>query len=328
AGYPLLALDGKPLGIISVISRKPLAQADRVESMLKIFAVRAAAEVERLAASEALQHSEASYRAIFDTAEDAIFIHDWNTGEIIDVNPKACETYGYSHAELIRLSLAEISSGVPPYTGEQGMRMIEQAKLGPCAPFEWHSRHKDGSMHWDEVRLKPATLGGQRRILAFTRDITERLERERALQRSEARLRATVEAAFDCVIDMDGQGRIVEFNAAAERVLGFRREDVLGRPLAQVLIPERRREAHRRWLREYPETGTGPMLGRLVETTALTASGAEIPVELAVSVAEAPEGSIFVSHLRDISARRTAETARTALEAQLRQAQKMEAIGQ
>ncbi|KWT89270.1 MULTISPECIES: PAS domain S-box protein [unclassified Variovorax] len=328
AGYPLTALDGTPLGVVSIASRRPLTQVDRVESMLKIFAMRAAAEVERLAASEALQHSEASYRTIFETAEDAIFVHDWDSDRFIDVNSRACETFGYTHEELIRLSVADVSSGVPPYTAEDARRWIELAKQGHCPSFEWQRRNKDGSLHWDEVRLKPATFNGRRHILAFTRDITERRERERALQRSEARLRATVEAAFDCVIGMDAEGRIVEFNAAAERVFGYRREAVMGRPVAEVIVPERRREAHLRWLREFPITGSGPMLGRLVESTALTASGDEIPVELAVSVAEAPEGNIFVGHVRDISARREAEAARLALEAQLRQAQKMEAIGQ
>ena len=66
AGYPLVALDGTPLGLIAVVSRQPLAQLERIESMLQIFAVRAAAEIERLIASEALQRSEASYRAIFE----------------------------------------------------------------------------------------------------------------------------------------------------------------------------------------------------------------------------------------------------------------------
>jgi PAS domain S-box-containing protein len=313
---------------MSVASRRPLMQVDRVESMLKIFAMRAAAEIERLAASEALQQSEASYRTIFETAEDAIFVHDWDSDRILDVNTKACETYGYTHEELTRLTVADVSSGVPPYTTEDALRWLELAKQGHCPSFEWQRRNKDGSLHWDEVRLKPVSFNGRRYILGFAHDITERRERERALQRSEARLRATVEAAFDCVIGMDAEGRIVEFNAAAERVFGYRREAVLGQPVAEVIVPERRREAHRRWIREFPITGSGPMLGRLVESTALTASGEEIPVELAVSVAEAPEGNIFVGHVRDISARREAETARLALEAQLRQAQKMEAIGQ
>ncbi|MBA4265424.1 MAG: hypothetical protein C0453_10100, partial [Comamonadaceae bacterium] len=451
AGFPLSAVDGTPLGVLSVASRRALTDVERIESVLRVFAVRATAELERLHASEALRRSEASYRAIFETAEDSIFIHDWDTGEILDVNPKACETYGYSRDELRRLTVADISAGQAPYTRDQAQHWMHLAKLGRCPPFEWRRRNKDGSLHWDEVRLKPAMIDGQPHILAFTRDITEhklalaalqareeqyraifdestdclglwdssgRLvdvnqaftrirgftreevlgltltdrtnepsapqrqaliegalaghngrievqlpylhggtmdleiryvpvtfggehyalsvardvtasrERERALVRSEARLRATVEAAFDCVIGMDGEGRIVEFNAAAERCFGHRREEVLGRLLADVIIPERHRDAHARGLKHFHVSGRGPMVGRLVETTALRADGQEMPVELAISVATVPEGSIFVGHLRDISARRAAEAERLALEAQLRQAQKMEAIGQ
>ncbi len=128
AGHPLVALDGSPLGLVSVISRRPLTQLDRVEAMLKIFAVRAAAEVERLGASEALQRSEASYRAIFEASEDAIFIHDWDTGAVLDVNARACEIYGYSQEELRGTCAADTSSGVFPYTGEEALRLMQMTK--------------------------------------------------------------------------------------------------------------------------------------------------------------------------------------------------------
>ena len=451
AGYPLTALDGTPLGLVAVISRSPLCDRRRLEITLQIFAVRAAAELEQLRASEALRRSEASYRAIFEAAEDAIYVHDWDSGEILDANPKACETYGCTREELVQRSLKLIGIEEEPYTRRQARQRLEQAKFGHCAPFDWKRRNRDGSVHWDEVRLKPVCIGGHMHVVAFTRDVTqvrnavaalqareeqyraifdgsvdlmvlrnaqlqvvdvneafvrvtglsreqvigvcararpdaqamerllpfiegalggreeqtiqrlpcangelldlelryvpvrfggeayalgvgrdvsERLERERELRRSEARLRATVEAAFDCVIGMDGEGRIVEFNRAAERVLGHRRQDVLGRSLAQVLLPQRHREAHERGLKLFHEGRRGPMLGRLVETVAVRADGAEIPVELAISVATVPEGSIFVGHLRDISVRRRAEAERATLEAQLRQSQKMEAIGQ
>jgi PAS domain S-box-containing protein len=153
AGHPLVALDGTPLGLIAVVSRQPLVQLERIEAMLQIFAVRAAAEIERLIANEALQRSEASYRAIFEASEDAIFIHDWDTGAILDVNPKACEVYGYGHEELCRASLAELSSGEGAYTAEQNLKHIERAKSGHYPPFEWHRRNHDGSLRWDEVRL-------------------------------------------------------------------------------------------------------------------------------------------------------------------------------
>ena len=165
-------------------------------------------------------------------------------------------------------------------------------------------------------------------MLSVVRDITERRVRERELQRSEARLRATVEAAFDCIIGMDDDGRIIEFNAAAERVFGHRRDAVLGRLLAEVIIPARLRSGHTDGLARYAKTGHGPFIGRLVETVAMRADGTEFPVELAISVAAAKDGNIYVGHLRDITARRQNEAQRAELESQLRQAQKMEAIGQ
>ena len=82
------------------------------------------------------------------------------------------------------------------------------------------------------------------------------------------------------------------------------------------------------WLQPLHAAASGPLLGRLIETTAVTFDSREIPVEMAFSEAQVPEGSIFVGHLRDISARRAADAERSALEVQLRQAQKMEAIGQ
>jgi PAS domain S-box-containing protein len=208
------------------------------------------------------------------------------------------------------------------------LALIQGALQGREGQIETRTSRKDGSRFDIELRYLPVSFGGEPHALDIGRDISERLERERALQRSEARLRATVEAAFDAVIGMDGEGRVVEFNAAAERIFGHRREDVLGRPLSGLILPERHRAAHERGLRHFHASGRGPMVGRLVETTALTADGREIPIEMAISVAAVPEGSIFVGHLRDISARRAAETERAALEAQLRQAQKMEAIGQ
>ncbi|HET9643365.1 MAG TPA: PAS domain S-box protein [Burkholderiaceae bacterium] len=121
---------------------------------------------------------------------------------------------------------------------------------------------------------------------------------------------------------------IVEFNAAAERTFGYRREDVMGRMVAEVLLPPRRRAAHARALERFRSGERVPMVGRPVEITGMHADGREIPVEMAVSVAEVPEGTIFVGHVRDIRRRRAPEAERAQLETQLRQAQKMEAIGQ
>jgi PAS domain S-box-containing protein len=182
AAFPLNGSDGRAMGLIAVMSRRPLTDRDLTESMLKIFAARAVAEVERQVAEQALRNSEESYRAIFEATEDAIFVHDWDTFAILDVNPKACEQFGYSREEMRALRLADFSSNVHPYTEDEGMRHVDLAKSGTPVRFEWHRRSRDGSLHWDEVCLKPAVIAGQRRLLCVSRDITQRKHAEDALR--------------------------------------------------------------------------------------------------------------------------------------------------
>ena len=185
AGFPLNDGSGAAIGLIAVMSRSPMANDEFVESVLKIFAVRAAAELERQRAEETLRRSEASYRAIFEASEDAIFIHDWDSGRVVDVNRRACEIYGYTHEEWRSIGVSDVSSGEYPYTAREARRWLEEAKAGKPVHIEWHRRNKDGTLHWDEVVLRPAVIAGERRILAFTREITERKQAEQALRQAQ-----------------------------------------------------------------------------------------------------------------------------------------------
>ncbi|MDX5446093.1 MAG: PAS domain S-box protein [Zoogloeaceae bacterium] len=328
AGYPLTDAAGAPLGLIAAVSRRPLVDPPFVESLMKILAVRAAAELERARMDHALRASEENYRTIFEASEDCIFIHDCDTGAIVDVNPKACEVYGYDYATMLSMHPGDLGSGEPPYTAEQADALMRRALAGEVVRVEWRRRSADGRLNWDEVVLKRVRLGGVDRILAVTRDITARKESAEIVARSENRLRATIEAALDCIVTMDDCGVVRGFNPAAEACFGLATEDVLGRSLADVLIPERHREAHRQGMARYLADGRGPFIGRRVEVTAMRADGGEFPVELSISVADGPDGRLFVGYLRDITAQKRAEEERGRLEAQLRQAQKMEAIGQ
>jgi PAS domain S-box-containing protein len=224
AGHPLSSLDGRPLGIVAVLMRRPLAHVERVESMLQIFALRAAAEIERLRAEEALRRSEASYRAMFESSEDAIFLHDWDSGAIVDANPKACATYGYTLQELRELPLEAIGIGEAPFTGADALRHFERARLGHAERFEWRRRNKDGSLHWDDVVLKRAVIGGVPVVLGFSHDITQRKDAEEALKLREEQYRAVFEASSDAFVLRDAELKVVEVNPAFLRMSGFTRE--------------------------------------------------------------------------------------------------------
>ncbi len=325
AGFGLSDRHGRSLGIISVLSRKPMQHLDWVESILQIFAVRAAAEVERLRADEVLRLREEQYRVIFEAASDGFVLRDARA-RTLDANPAFYRMYGFSR-ELIAAG-GGYPANFPPGYVEEREAQIRRALEGHETHVQSIALRADGSPFWIDLRVVPVRYRGEPHVLQVVRDISALREREQALLRSEARLRATVDAAFDCIIGMDADGRIVEFNAVAERCFGRARSDVLGRSLAEVIIPPRYREAHARGLARLLQTGSGPFVGRLIETTALRADGSEFPVELAISVGSAAGENIFVGHLRDISARRQAEAKHAELEAQLRQAQKMEAIGQ
>ncbi len=138
---------------------------------------------ERKRADEALRVSEASYRAIFDAAEDAIFVHDIETAAIVDVNARACEDFGYSRDELLRLTIGDLSSGEPPYTQAEALRIFARAAGGASMSAEWHCRTKGGELRWHEVYGKRVTIGNHERVLALARDITDKKRAQAELAR-------------------------------------------------------------------------------------------------------------------------------------------------
>ncbi|MEM6746282.1 MAG: PAS domain S-box protein [Pseudomonadota bacterium] len=119
---------------------------------------------------------------------------------------------------------------------------------------------------------------------------------------------AVIDQALDCVVIIDGDGKIVEFNPAACSTFGYKREDTIGRNLADVLVPERYRQMHVDGMERYKRTGDGPVIGTRIEIEALCADGSEIPVELAITPVECCGEHYFTAYLRDISLRIDAET--------------------
>ena len=131
---------------------------------------------------EALRVSEENYRTIFDAAADGIFVHDIETGQILDVNRRVCEMYGLTPEDARCLSAGMLSAGQPPYTAEEGLRRLRKAAEGEPQSFEWLARDTAGRLFWAEVTLKRVTIGGKDRVLAHVRDITERKRAEEALE--------------------------------------------------------------------------------------------------------------------------------------------------
>jgi PAS domain S-box-containing protein len=132
---------------------------------------------------------------------------------------------------------------------------------------------------------------------------------EQAVRISEALKSAMLETALDCVVTMDHEGRVVEFNPAAEVTFGYTRDQVLGREMAELIIPPELREQHRAGLARYLDTGEAVVFGGRLELEGMRADGSRFPVELSIQPIPGVEPPVFAGYLRDITDRRSAEEA-------------------
>jgi len=123
------------------------------------------------------------------------------------------------------------------------------------------------------------------------------------LRDSEARKAAILEGALDCIITIDDQGRVIDWNPAAEQTFGYTRAAALGQTLSELIIPPALRSAHNQGIQHFLSTGVGPVLNRRIEVSALTAEGREFPVELTVVPIHSGGRMLFTAYLRDLTER-------------------------
>lgn len=155
----------------------------------------------------------------------------------------------------------------------------------------------------DEIHEPDSDL--LRMLTSVGNQIGQRIERVRAeeeLRINESRKSAILENAQDAIISIDQEGVIQEFNPAAEKLFGHVRDDILGRPIVETIIPQPLRERHLKAFDRYLQTGEPTIIGRRVEMPAVRADGSEILVQLTISVDEEGDSPRFTAFLRDITA--------------------------
>ena len=136
-------------------------------------------EEEREIAETTLRSSELQFRSIFDGVGDAIFVHEMDSGLIVDANKGMTAMFGLPREEAIRSDVGAISEGKAPYDAGHALALVRRAAAGEETAAEWRARRKDGELFWAEVALKRASIGGVDRILVACRDITARKEAAR-----------------------------------------------------------------------------------------------------------------------------------------------------
>ncbi len=140
---------------------------------LLFFSNRAAVRVARSEA-RASRSNEENFRTIFNSVNDAIFVHDIATGTIVDVNDRMCEMYRVTRTEALTNSVGTMSANIPPYTDRDAEACFFRARTEGPQLFEWLAKDSTGRTFWVEVNMRRAVIGPEERILVVVRDISQR----------------------------------------------------------------------------------------------------------------------------------------------------------
>ncbi len=170
------------------------------------------------------------------------------------------------------------------------------------------TRH-DGGQRWLQVDAVPVRgdSGAVTRVVTSFIDVTARKQAERDLRESEARKGAILDTALDAIIAVTHEGRIAEFNPAAERLFGYSRAEALGCAVAALIVPPSHRERHKRVRQQHIATGRATAVGQRIEGWAMRRDGTEFPVEVTTTRIPGANPPVFIGYIRDITARRKAE---------------------
>ena len=242
-------------------------------------------------------------QSIFDSAVDGIVVID-RRGLIKAFNPAAERLFGYRAEEVLEQNGKIL---MPSPDREQHDRYVTNYLETGVARIigtgrEVRGRRRDGSTFPLHLSVGRMDIDGQPAFTGILHDLSRRVEIEDALRKSEERLRSIVESAVDGIVVIDEQGLIHAFNPSAERLFGYRLNEVLGRNVS-MLMPSPDRERHDGYLRHYVATGEQKIIGIGREVTALRKDGTMFPVHLSVGEMIYDGRRSFTGILHDLSDR-------------------------
>lgn len=260
---------------------------------------------ERKQAEKDLRESEERYRDLVENAHDLIYEHDLQ-GNFTSSNKAGERITGYSLEETLALNLAQT---LAPADLEKARSMTQRKLAGEkVTAYDLELIGKDGQHVAVEVNTRLVLKDGVPvGVQGIARDITERKLAERALRESEARKRAILESAMECIITMDSKGLIVDWNPAAEKTFGYSQAEAVGKPMLPLIIPEHLRGRHSHGLDHYLESDVVHVIGQRMELSAKRREGSEFPIELTITRIELDGAPMFTGYLRDITDRKKAE---------------------
>jgi PAS domain S-box-containing protein len=262
--------------------------------------------------------SEAKYRGLLEAAPDGMVVVN-QEGEIVLLNAQAEKQFGYRRDELLEQKVTNIiPKGFAERLIADGTRTAAEALAQQIGTgIELIGLRKDGSEFPIEIMLSPLESTEGILVTAAIRDITVRKDAEKHLAQMEERYRGLMEAAPDGMVVVNQDGEIVLLNAQAEKRFGYRRDELLGQKVTNI-IPKGFAE---RLIADGTRTAAEALaqqIGTGIELIGLRKNGSEFPIEIMLSPLESTEGILVTAALRDITVRKDADIHLAQMEARYR----------
>ena len=254
-----------------------------------------------------LAQMETRYRGLLEAAPDAMVVVN-STGEIVLLNVQAEKQFGYTRDELIGQSVRNIiPDGFAERLVADALRSVEDALAQQIGTgIELTGRRKNGMEFPIEIMLSPLENAEGILVTAAIRDISARKAAEKHLGQMEGRYRGLLEAAPDAMVVVNSTGEIVLLNAQAEKQFGYRRDELLGQEVKDI-IPEGFAE---RLIADGTRTAAEALaqqIGTGIELIGRRKDQSEFPIEIMLSPLESAEGILVTAAIRDITVRKEAE---------------------
>jgi diguanylate cyclase (GGDEF)-like protein/PAS domain S-box-containing protein len=290
--------DGSEFPIEIMLSPLESAEGILVTAAIRDISVRKAAE-------EHLAQMEGRYRGLLEAAPDAMVVVDQG-GEIVLLNVQAEKQFGYRRDELIGQKVKNIiPEGFAERLIADGTRSAAEAQqIG--TGIELNGRRKDGSEFPIEIMLSPLESAEGILVTAAIRDISVRKAAEEHLAQMEGRYRGLLEAAPDAMVVVDQGGEIVLLNVQAEKQFGYRRDELIGQKVKNI-IPKGFAERLIADALRSAEDALAQQIGTGIELNGRRKDGSEFPIEIMLSPLESAEGVLVTAAIRDITTRKKAE---------------------
>jgi PAS domain S-box-containing protein len=253
------------------------------------------------------RESETKYRGLLEAAPDAMVVVNQG-GEIVLLNVQAEKQFGYRRDELLGQKVTNIiPDGFAERLVADHLRSAEDAvaqRIG--TGIELTGRRKDGSAFPIEIMLSPLESAEGILVTAAIRDISVRKAAEKHIAQMEGRYRGLLEAAPDAMVVVNQDGAIVLLNVQAEKEFGYRRDELLGQKVTNI-IPEGFAERLIADGLRSAEDALAQHIGAGIELTGRRKDGNAFPIEIMLSPLESTEGILVTAAIRDITVRKTAE---------------------